>query len=276
MRYIHFGLNVFLSLYTGVVLATAETNLSIDNRVFFNDDIAIESMLVGEYHDFYYGIGGYVPHDSNVKFDFLVGRRFSIFDETSINLGVGLLEANAYVDYNIEMQLSPQVLLNAGYRFHFDEYSDQRNQFYLGFRFYFNNPSSVRSERLATNKQYLPAPERIIEVQPELPHLEGISFPFDSVSSVNSNELVKLSKWWIENPQRHIVIIGHADSRGPEVYNLKLSKLRATAVAQQLILNGVSEKNITIKGYGENSPIATNLTAEGRSKNRQVEILITD
>lgn len=70
-----------------------------------------------------------------------------------------------------------------------------------------------------------------------------------------------------------ILITGHADSTYKEGYNLNLSKLRAEKVQQYLIKAGIDTKRITVRYIGEAKPAATNVTREGRSKNRRVEII---
>ena len=56
--------------------------------------------------------------------------------------------------------------------------------------------------------------------------------------------------------------------------NLSLSKRRAEAVEAYLIAKGVSKARMTVKYFGETTPIADNNTAEGRQKNRRVEMKI--
>lgn len=70
-------------------------------------------------------------------------------------------------------------------------------------------------------------------------------------------------------PQTTIEVGGHTDSRGAEEYNQKLSELRANAVKNELIHNGVSAQRIKAVGYGESRPISSN-----HSMNRRVEIII--
>jgi outer membrane protein OmpA-like peptidoglycan-associated protein len=70
------------------------------------------------------------------------------------------------------------------------------------------------------------------------------------------------------------ILAGHADSTGAATYNLSLSLKRATAV-QTFLINKyyLQEVRLILKAYGENKPIATNLTIEGRAKNRRVEFI---
>ncbi len=72
-----------------------------------------------------------------------------------------------------------------------------------------------------------------------------------------------------------IRVNGHTDSTGPEEYNQVLSEQRAESVKKYLVSKGVSESNISVKGYGESNPIASNDTATGRAQNRRVEFQIS-
>ena len=69
-----------------------------------------------------------------------------------------------------------------------------------------------------------------------------------------------------------IVAVGHTDSIGTEAYNLALSKRRADAVKQYLVSKGIEANRIYTEGKGESQPVADNRTAEGRQKNRRVEV----
>ena len=69
-----------------------------------------------------------------------------------------------------------------------------------------------------------------------------------------------------------IVVAGHTDSRGSDDYNQALSERRAGSVARYLLSRDVVEARIEAVGFGEDTPIADNGTAEGRSLNRRVEL----
>ncbi len=75
-------------------------------------------------------------------------------------------------------------------------------------------------------------------------------------------------------PGSTIEVVGHTDRTGPADYNLALSQRRARAVADILIAEGVSAGRVRAIGKGEDEPIATNYTPQGRAQNRRVEILI--
>ena len=69
-----------------------------------------------------------------------------------------------------------------------------------------------------------------------------------------------------------IIAVGHTDSVGSDVYNQKLSVLRAEAVKAYLVSKGIEKNRIYTEGKGEKQPVASNVTSEGRAKNRRVEI----
>jgi outer membrane protein OmpA-like peptidoglycan-associated protein len=76
-------------------------------------------------------------------------------------------------------------------------------------------------------------------------------------------------------PDSTIQISGHTDSTGSEAVNRNLSRARADNVAKFLIdVGGISASRIMATGYGEDKPVASNSTPEGRAANRRVEILI--
>ena len=72
---------------------------------------------------------------------------------------------------------------------------------------------------------------------------------------------------------KNFEIDGHTDSDGSDEYNQVLSEKRANSVKNFLVSQGVTAE-VTTKGYGESKPVASNDTAEGKQKNRRVEIII--
>ncbi len=69
-----------------------------------------------------------------------------------------------------------------------------------------------------------------------------------------------------------IIAVGHTDSIGSDAYNQKLSVRRAEAVKAYLVGKGIEKNRVYTEGKGEKQPVADNKTAEGRAKNRRVEI----
>lgn len=75
-------------------------------------------------------------------------------------------------------------------------------------------------------------------------------------------------------PNSRIEVIGHTDNTGSAAYNQDLSQRRAGSVADVLRTSGVAASRVVSYGAGENRPVASNLTPEGRAQNRRVEIII--
>jgi len=69
-----------------------------------------------------------------------------------------------------------------------------------------------------------------------------------------------------------IIAVGHTDSVGSDTYNQKLSIRRSEAVKAYLVSKGIEKNRVYTEGKGEKQPVADNKTAEGRAKNRRVEI----
>ncbi len=76
-------------------------------------------------------------------------------------------------------------------------------------------------------------------------------------------------------PDTTVNVVGHTDNTGTAAYNLDLSQRRAQSVASVLISAGVAPQRVRVTGLGENQPVASNQTPEGRALNRRVEMIIT-
>jgi OOP family OmpA-OmpF porin len=77
------------------------------------------------------------------------------------------------------------------------------------------------------------------------------------------------------HPRRRITLVGHTDAEGSLTANIALSRARARSVMQRLIEAGVPAAQVEADGVGYLMPLASNLTDEGRSSNRRVEVVLT-
>ena len=104
----------------------------------------------------------------------------------------------------------------------------------------------------------------------------GILFGFDStvVRSEGQENLRNLADNLDKNPDTDLLIVGHTDSVGSDSYNQTLSERRAEAAANLLQADGVDRARIRIAGRGETEPVDSNDTADGRQRNRRVEVAI--
>lgn len=89
--------------------------------------------------------------------------------------------------------------------------------------------------------------------------------------------LAAAAKLLKENPGVSVEIAGHTDNTGSDEYNLALSKRRAQAVVDYLVTkHGIDRSRLTVKGYGESKPVATNDTEDGKQLNRRVEFKVLE
>jgi len=79
-----------------------------------------------------------------------------------------------------------------------------------------------------------------------------------------------------QNPVTTATIIGHTDNTGTDAINNPLSVNRAASTRDYLVAHGVASNRIIINGRGSQEPIADNGTAQGRAKNRRVEIFVAE
>lgn len=114
------------------------------------------------------------------------------------------------------------------------------------------------------------------EVDGVIVNFGNVLFDFDKATIRKEFEkgLDQIAEVLKKYPKLDIVVSGHTDSIGNPSYNQRLSELRAKAIADYLLQRGISQDRISYIGYGDTKPIASNATAEGRMKNRRVEIKI--
>ncbi len=109
-----------------------------------------------------------------------------------------------------------------------------------------------------------------------------VNMPQDLLFAVDSasvrpdlrRDLSTVGSSLLKYPNSRIEVIGHTDNSGAAAYNQDLSQRRAVAVASVLRETGVPGARIAAFGRGEDQPLASNLTPEGRAQNRRVEIII--
>ncbi len=119
--------------------------------------------------------------------------------------------------------------------------------------------------------------EGILIPQPKTIHpsliLKGVVFDTAkaTLKSESFSHLEKVVEFMTYKPSAMIEVSGHTDNRGKPKKNLKLSEKRALAVRDYLISKGIEGDRIIAVGYGQEKPIATNDTEEGRALNRRTE-----
>ncbi len=154
------------------------------------------------------------------------------------------------------------------------------------------NNAKIKADQLAVEHQArLDADKRAADAQAELDTLAAVkeeerglvitltgSVLFASDKSellpAAQDRLNHVADALLATKERKLTIEGYTDSQGPSSYNQKLSQRRADAVRSYLISRGYPGELIIANGIGEDSPVASNSTPEGRADNRRVEIVV--
>jgi len=108
--------------------------------------------------------------------------------------------------------------------------------------------------------------------------IDGVTFRTGSAElTINAKTVLdQVSDVLKEYISANVQINAHTDSQGSEGDNLVLSDHRAKSVVNYLVEKGIAKDRLTPNAFGETQPIASNETAEGRNRNRRVELFATD
>ena len=120
---------------------------------------------------------------------------------------------------------------------------------------------------------------KVVVTEKEIKILERVEFDTDkaTIRPVSNDILDQVAKVMKDNPDiTKIEVQGHTDNKGPAWHNKALSGRRAKAVVDALVKRGVERSRLTSIGHGEEKPIASNDTEEGRQTNRRVQFKILE
>ncbi|KIH77714.1 hypothetical protein GFER_03385 [Geoalkalibacter ferrihydriticus DSM 17813] len=142
----------------------------------------------------------------------------------------------------------------------------------------------VRAESLAAGERTKKLEAQIAELQATKSERGLVITLGDVLFDVNKSELRsgaqftidKLAAFLAEYPTRNVLIEGFTDSTGAVEHNQRLSERRADAVRSALAAKGIDSRRLMTRGYGVAFPVAGNETAEGRQRNRRVEVIVSD
>ncbi len=148
----------------------------------------------------------------------------------------------------------------------FGLYVEHPDYFFKSMSFSFNGKERKSNKELNVDL------EKIEKEKTEI--LNNIYFDEGSyeLKPESMTELSKLAELIWRNPSLKVEISGHTDDVGNEEANLLLSKKRAEAVVAYLISEGLNEKNLIAKGFGESRPIVKNDSDQNRQLNRRIEL----
>ncbi|CAK3126284.1 OmpA-OmpF porin, OOP family [Vibrio crassostreae] len=207
-------------------------------------------------------------------------------DDVVLSAGIGL-----------EKQLSSDWAVRVEYQ-HFDDFDDNyvqdlnSNLLSVGLSYNFGTGNTTASAAAAASaaavtqapSEPITEPETVVieeEAAVVITKAQTESFS-QGTFATNSTELSEEGKTAVQpivevlqaHPQSTVNIVGHTDSTGAAEYNMMISKKRAAAVAAYIEEQGIEAERITASGEGEENPIASNATAEGRAQNRRVDATI--
>ena len=119
-----------------------------------------------------------------------------------------------------------------------------------------------------------------VKKEPDFPRqqiLQGLEFKNGKAEIIFGSYAIldKMAKSLKEFPELEIEVRGYTDGLGKNAANTQLTQMRAEAVRQYLINQGVDPQRIRAMGLGSGNPIADNRTASGRAANRRIEVIRT-
>ena len=96
-----------------------------------------------------------------------------------------------------------------------------------------------------------------------------------NLKSTARERLAKVAGILIAYPDIRVEVDGYTDSTGGPTFNQQLSEQRAASVESYLVQQGVQSSNISLHGFGQANPVASNDTPTGRQQNRRVELVVS-
>ncbi|AUW07411.1 OmpA family protein [Vibrio campbellii] len=173
----------------------------------------------------------------------------------SENLGIRL-EANWYDE--VKYQIDPVPVLSLGMQYKFGSY---------------DKPTIiVKPEPIVPNPTIDIVDTTPVHVEHTPPKFDPIHFGFDSLELTDAETVTNIAEVMKKSTDLNVQITAHTDSSGTPEYNEYLSQKRAQAVANMLVELGVDESRIDIIALGDQDPVASNATQQGRAENRRVEL----
>jgi outer membrane protein OmpA-like peptidoglycan-associated protein len=116
----------------------------------------------------------------------------------------------------------------------------------------------------------------IILIKGQTVVLRGVNFEFNKATLTKDSERILWRAYYamVANPNVRVVITGHTDNVGGQKFNQALSLKRAQAVKNWLVKKGIASNRMRTVGRGQNEPVASNETDEGRAENRRMEFFV--
>jgi len=200
----------------------------------------------------------------------IIGLYTSKEENTSAYPNLGIARANSIKNYLVGKGISSKQLNTDG---RLDDNLIPNGIIYQGpVDYKFNTFESVADEEAQLKVEIEALRKEILADPLKLNFETGSSLI--SLTATQRAKMAKLSRYLDKADNGLIDIIGHTDNTGSLATNIKLGMDRANTIKKYLIKNGINAAKIKTLSKGPNKPIATNSTADGRNKNRRVEITL--
>jgi OOP family OmpA-OmpF porin len=146
---------------------------------------------------------------------------------------------------------------------------------YLGGSGFSGGLTIVESQPVAITASLLPA-DALKQALAQTGKVDiQVNFATDSAQILPASQpqIAQVSQLLAADPALRLAINGHTDNSGSSAHNLQLSQQRAASVAAALVAAGIAADRLSAEGFGDSRPVADNSTAEGKAKNRRVELV---
>lgn len=247
--------------------------------------------------------------DSAIRHDWYIANDVSVYGKLGIAYW-NMKKSNKYgkptedngfsplAEIGLNYRMTPHVSLNAGYQYLDKVGNDKVGQYnsrslMAGISYHFEGKEKTQRQKIVPVEI-----KSVVKPTPSLPPStptptataitkvfattiqSDVAFNFDSAAFVPNAEVTaklhQLIQLLNKYPMAHVQIVGHTDSIGTVQYNKQLSEKRAQSVFNALKREGVDENRLSIVAKGESQPIASNMYAPGREKNRRVELIVME
>lgn len=252
----------------------------------FSDDISSVNLQGLYYLPIEWPINFYLKGGAAYWKNTAVGKNQNAVLDVDTGYGLSFV-GGAGLEYNITEQLvlrgEYEYLFGAGGGSVLDEPTRDIGLFSVGiiYRFGMQPTTSVHNIVQYVDKPVTAIVPVVVPVIVEVPHTQSfVMDEQDGESLFKSGASALIDKTQLDpfiaeiksKPYTFIQVIGHTDSVGSEKSNQKLSESRAFVIADYLVIKGIEKDKIAVVGKGEIDPLASNSNADGRAKNRRVEI----
>lgn len=215
-----------------------------------------------------------------------VGGSYNYIDQETVSYDETEENWSLMLGAGVEYQISHNWRLRTEYQW-FDNVGEKGttgktdvNYLSLGLSYYFGSAAPAAAAATTAAVVATQEPEPVVEPAPvadpvPVMTLSKGAFGHDSTQLTPDAEssLDEVVMHLNDSPETKVDVIGYTDSTGSAEYNQQLSEKRAKAASDYIEAQGIESSRITTIGKGEEDPIADNNTAEGREKNRRVEVL---